>query len=199
MTLSEEKGKTDESSTRENGKVERNITSFDQLFGAMFGLTKDRSKDESSSASSNGVIKTPVSTLDMDDTSRDFGAWHIILNMTIVIRPENESEFVQLLRKLETFANEREEMLNFSINQNPEERNVFFVMERYRSKVDMMEYQKQDEYRLFMRNIQPFLKESIGIYICKEKDGKISHNYYPFGPAGEGGRDDMPVRVITKS
>lgn len=191
----ERRGVKGEGGNEKGGTFGGGITSIDELIGAMFGRKGGGGKS-GGKVDDEVVLKTPVSSLEMGKGSRDYGGWHVILNMKIVCREGCEGEVKGMLKGLLELGEGSEEVLNVFVNQDVEDKKCFMVMERYLSKEAMAVYQKKEEYRLFMRNVQPLLEESIGISLCKEKDGQISHSYYPFGPPGEGGRDDMCFRVV---
>lgn len=86
-------------------------------------------------------------------------------------------------------------MLNFVVNQDPTDPAYFQVIQRFPGPTGMVAHQSGAAYSAFVRAAQPLLAESLGVYLCKESDGKIGQALYPWGPKGEGGRDDMVVRA----
>lgn len=86
-------------------------------------------------------------------------------------------------------------VLNFVVNQDPTDPAYFQVIQRFPGPSGMVAHQSGAAYSAFVRAAQPLLAESLGVYLCKESDGKIGQALYPWGPKGEGGRDDMVVRV----
>lgn len=85
-------------------------------------------------------------------------------------------------------------MLNFVVNQDPADPTYFQVIQRFPGPTGMVAHQSGAAYSAFVRAAQPLLAESLGVYLCKESGGKIGQALYPWGPKGEGGRDDMVVR-----
>lgn len=85
-------------------------------------------------------------------------------------------------------------MLNFVVNQDPTDSAYFQVIQRFPGPSGMVAHQSGTAYSAFVRAAQPLLAESLGVYLCKESDGKIGQALYPWGPKGEGGRDDMVYR-----
>lgn len=86
-------------------------------------------------------------------------------------------------------------VLNFVVNQDPSDPVYFQVIQRFPGPSGMVAHQSGPAYGAFVRAAQPLLAESLGVYLCKESDGKIGQALYPWGPKGEGGRDDMVVRL----
>lgn len=85
-------------------------------------------------------------------------------------------------------------VLNFVVNQDPADPAYFQVIQRFPGPTGMVAHQSGAAYSAFVRAAQPLLAESLGVYLCKESGGKIGQALYPWGPKGEGGRDDMVVR-----
>lgn len=86
-------------------------------------------------------------------------------------------------------------VLNFVVNQDPADPAYFQVIQRFPGPTGMVAHQSGAAYSAFVRAAQPLLAESLGVYLCKESGGKIGQALYPWGPKGEGGRDDMVVRL----
>lgn len=136
------------------------------------------------------IIHTPITSIGKSD-----GAWRYLLSITMIAKEGKESQMATLLQSLDPVAEEYG-LLFRAVNQDPSERNVFLVVEHFADQNIMTKYQQGKEYQAFVREVQTILEKPMGVHICKERDGKISSGYYPFGPAGEGGRDDMPAVVF---
>jgi quinol monooxygenase YgiN len=122
---------------------------------------------------------------------------HFLLSTTIVAKQEAAATMSRLLKDLSEYAelhSEENGVLQFAANQSPEDPTCFMVMERFVNRASMITYQKSSAYQQFIREAQPLLEKPFGLHLCKERAGKVSSGYYPFGPAGEGGRDDMILR-----
>jgi len=89
-------------------------------------------------------------------------------------------------------------VLNFVVNQDPSDPAYFQVIQRFPGPTGMVAHQSGASYSAFVRSAQPLLAESLGVYLCKESGGKIGQALYPWGPKGEGGRDDMVVRFARR-
>jgi hypothetical protein len=68
------------------------------------------------------------------------------------------------------------------------------LIEVFQTQLAMVEYQKESLYQSFLRQLQPLMEEPLGVHLSKERKGKILSSFYPYGPGGEGGRDDMVYR-----
>jgi quinol monooxygenase YgiN len=122
---------------------------------------------------------------------------HFLLSTTIVVKREAAVTMSRLLKDLTEYAevhSEENGVLQFAANQSPEDPTCFMVVERFVNRASMIKYQKTSAYQQFIREAQPLLEKPFGLHLCKERAGKLSSGYYPFGPAGEGGRDDMILR-----
>lgn len=122
---------------------------------------------------------------------------HYLLSTRIVARKDSVRKMTALLRELSEAANSSNPengILLCAVNQCPDEPELFIMLERFASRDVMDKYQKGPAYQKFVREAQPLLEAPFGVHICKEMGGKVSQSYYPFGPGGEGGRDDMIKR-----
>lgn len=141
-------------------------------------------------ASKAAPVSAPVTSFPPSN-----GTWQYILSTTVVAKPGMESRMATLLATLDCLVGgEDGDVLTRAVNQDPDERETFLVLERFASQDAMTRFQKRPQYQAFLRDAQPMLARPLGVYLCKEQDGKITPGYYPFGPAGEGGRDDMVFR-----
>lgn len=154
------------------------VTSFDQLIRQVFTRGKRKT-----------IVTTPVESFPTTD-----GAWHTILTTNILVKKGKHERMAQMLAQLSEVAEKHEDVLTRAVNQDPEELEFFIVLERFASGSGMASYQKTKEYQEFVRECQPLLEKPMGMYLCRERDGQISSGSYPFGPGGEGGRDDMVFR-----
>jgi quinol monooxygenase YgiN len=122
---------------------------------------------------------------------------HFILSTTIIVKPDAVPTMSKLLKDLSEHAemNSGESgVLQCAVNQSPEDPAYFIVVERFDSRTSMTKHQKSAAYQQFIREAQPILEKPFGLHLCKERSGQLSPGYYPFGPSGEGGRDDMILR-----
>lgn len=122
---------------------------------------------------------------------------HYLLSTVILAKEDKHHEMKRLLGRLaQEAAAMRDEVgvVQCAVNQDPENPCHFIMLERFNGRNAMEKYQNTTAYQTFIREAQPALEEPLGVYICKERQGKITQAYYPFGPGGEGGRDDMVHR-----
>jgi quinol monooxygenase YgiN len=122
---------------------------------------------------------------------------HFILSTTIIVKPDAAQAMSKLLKDLSEHAelNRGESgVLQCAVNQSPEDPACFIVVERFDGRVSMTKHQQSAAYQNFIREAQPILQKPFGLHLCKERAGQLSPGYYPFGPSGEGGRDDMILR-----
>lgn len=75
-------------------------------------------------------------------------------------------------------------------NQSPEDPRDFMVLLRYPSTAKMMAHQASQSFKGSMDKMEPHLGRSIGLYLMDEQLGQLGMARHPFGPGGEGGRDD---------
>lgn len=134
-------------------------------------------------------LSAPVRSIGISD-----GKMRYLLSTTIIAKEGQEQEISSLLSSLQDTADAHEGVVSRAVNQDPDDPCMFLVLEHFSNQESMARFQQLEEYQTFVRDVQPLLEKPMGVYLCKEMDGKISHGYYPFGPGGEGGRDDMVFR-----
>jgi len=164
-----------------------NIQSFDQLLSHVWQrVSRSRGATTSPSGSGNvenvDVVSTPVYSFGSSD-----GVWRFLLSTTIEAKAGSEATMANLLKSL----NDSEHLLFRAVNQDPKDPKYFSVIEHFLDSVAMKKYQASEKYQNFVREVQVHLEKPMGVHLAKERDGQISSGYYPFGPGGEGGRDDM--------
>ncbi len=162
------------------------VTAFHEMLNNLWRRVSGQSEEEEE------VIQTPFTSIGTSE-----GSWRFLLSTTIIAKEGTEKQMAKLLQSLEPVAKENQ-LLFRAVNQDPEERSVFLVVEHFGDQGTMTKYQQTKEYQAFIREVQTILEKPMGVHICKERDGQISSGYYPFGPSGEGGRDDM-ARPVFKS
>lgn len=161
------------------------IGSFDELFTSIWRRV---SGGGDAKGGARGALSSPVSSF---GSSGD--AWRYVLSTTVIAKKGSERDMARLLSGLQGAADENG-VLSRAVNEDPEEAGVFLVLEHFADQSAMTRYQRSDQYQAFVRDVQPLLEKPMGVYLCKERNGQITHGYYPFGPGGEGGRDDMVFR-----
>ena len=76
------------------------------------------------------------------------------------------------------------------LDQDSEDRTNFLVLQRFTSVQAMSKHQNAAAFKDFTADAAILLAEPLGLYATNEREGALSEPVYPFGPAGEGGRDD---------
>lgn len=142
---------------------------------------------------SASVVSDPISSLDMraDGTVPN----GVLLSMDVRAREGKERAVADALEKLKAQTGEsktaRPEVLSISIGQDPEDPTHFMVFEHFFSTQAMTAHQGSPAFKAFLASVEPLLSSPLGLHLAHDRDGKISEAVYPFGPTGEGGRDDM--------
>lgn len=177
------------------------MTSFDGLFKQFI----DKLRGGSSKSAASEPLCTPIESFNLrsftadgvdseeEDGPTEMDTWHIILTTRIETHPAEDSVIAmrQLLKGLMGTAREAEGILTHAVNEDPAQPENFIVLERFANERAMTTYQKSDAFQAFLRECQPLLAKPLGMHVCKEFKGQITAAHYPFGPPGEGGRDDM--------
>ncbi|EME28176.1 uncharacterized protein Gasu_43420 [Galdieria sulphuraria] len=134
-----------------------------------------------------------LTSLDFEEQEED--RW--ILCSRIVCNSESLRSARQIIQKFvqESRSNDcPKRLLSISCHEDPDVPGVFMLIEVFQTQLAMVEYQKENLYQSFLRQLQPLMKEPLGVHLSKERNGKILSSLYPYGPGGEGGRDDMVYR-----
>jgi len=111
---------------------------------------------------------------------------------TMTLRAEAGSEG-RLARQINRFvAASRTDglVMTASATQNQEDPCDFMVLLRYESMHTMRDHQTQASFKEMLDKMEPHLEKPIGLYLMDEQFGQAGMARYPFGPGGEGGRDD---------
>ncbi|GAB0495574.1 hypothetical protein MMPV_009459 [Pyropia vietnamensis] len=187
----------------ETGEKRSILSSIDNLLGGLFNLGGKNKVDSNASAdvpvddaSVPELLSGEVSTIDMR-SGQQAGGGQYIMTMKVVAKEESARAMAALLYRYQTTTTAEEvpkSVLNFVVNQDPADPAYFQVIQRFPGPSGMVAHQSGPAYSAFVRAAQPLLAESLGVYLCKESDGKIGQALYPWGPKGEGGRDDMVYR-----
>eukprot|EP00168_Porphyra_purpurea_P012574 TRINITY_DN3337_c0_g1_i2.p1 TRINITY_DN3337_c0_g1~~TRINITY_DN3337_c0_g1_i2.p1 ORF type:complete len:194 (+),score=59.09 TRINITY_DN3337_c0_g1_i2:235-816(+) len=190
----------------EEGTTEKRsiLSSIDGLLGGLLNLGGGNKVDTASPGAADAVddadvpelLSGEVSSIDMRAGVQSGGGQYI-MTMKVVAKPDSARQMAALLHRYLTDTNEAEvpqNVLNFVVNQDPSDPAYFQVIQRFPGPTGMVAHQSGASYSAFVRSAQPLLAESLGVYLCKESGGKIGQALYPWGPKGEGGRDDMVYR-----
>mmetsp|Transcript_17542 Transcript_17542/g.70998 ORF Transcript_17542/g.70998 Transcript_17542/m.70998 type:complete len:205 (-) Transcript_17542:92-706(-) len=162
------------------------MASFDQVISEVMKFPK--SLFEKKPKEMHGSI----SSIDIDNGAENREL--MILTTAIVAKENCRDKMAVALKKLQDATVELEVpdvCKTIVVNQDPDELNVFQMIEVLVGLNGMTSHQKSSHYQTFIREAQPLLENSLGVHICRVRDGQVSDGLYPFGPGGEGGRDDM--------
>ena len=125
----------------------------------------------------------------------------IMLTTQITATPGNG---YKLARKLEAFAKatieEQGELVSTcAVNQDPDGKEDFMMLQRFKSIECMIEHQNSVLFKVFTIGSEDILAGPMRLYAMTEEYGQLGESRYPFGPGGEGGRDDAiyssPVNI----
>eukprot|EP00188_Purpureofilum_apyrenoidigerum_P001648 Plantae.Rhodophyta-Purpureofilum_apyrenoidigerum.ctg19329.p1 GENE.Plantae.Rhodophyta-Purpureofilum_apyrenoidigerum.ctg19329~~Plantae.Rhodophyta-Purpureofilum_apyrenoidigerum.ctg19329.p1 ORF type:complete len:209 (-),score=42.00 Plantae.Rhodophyta-Purpureofilum_apyrenoidigerum.ctg19329:166-792(-) len=166
------------------------ISSFDQLFKRFLGGTKEEKEDTK--------LEGTYTSMDIQTDDTDI----IILTTSIQAKQGDDKEMIRLLKTLQDKTLELEvphTCRSIAINRDPEDSCAFQMVELLNGIKGMTMHQKSEHYQAFIRTVQPLLANSLGVHVCRVRNGRISDGLYPYGPAGEGGRDDMVYSGSGKS
>ncbi|KAG5178278.1 hypothetical protein JKP88DRAFT_201766 [Tribonema minus] len=134
-------------------------------------------------------MQTQINSLEMDTTNSPTG---LMLSTSIRVKEGAEGPMRNLLEELSAEARgaHASTVATMAVNQDPEDRRAFFVLQRFPSMRAMSSFQTSAAFKSFTTASEALLEEPMGLYLVNERSGKMTEPVYPFGPGGEGGRDD---------
>jgi len=129
-----------------------------------------------------------VSTFGMaeDGSSRN----GLLQTMSIRSAAGSERKASKMVMKLVEGAKADPLVMTAVATQNPEDPCDFVVMMRYTSMDNMQTHQTGSGFEETMNNFEGLLEKPVGLFITDEYMGELGMARHPFGPGGEGGRDD---------
>ncbi|GJD07314.1 hypothetical protein Gasu2_16800 [Galdieria sulphuraria] len=143
-----------------------------------------------------------LTSLDFEEQEED--RW--ILCSRIVCNSESLRSARQIIQKFvqESRSNDcPKRLLSISCHEDPDVPGVFMLIEVFQTQLAMVEYQKENLYQSFLRQLQPLMKEPLGVHLSKERNGKILSSLYPYGPGGRSiltvGASIMALRNPTRA
>jgi quinol monooxygenase YgiN len=173
-----------------------NGTKTPNFFGSMFSKLYKLGNElmgKKEAVSTESLHEGYLSSLDFEEQEDD--RW--ILSSRIVCKPQSLQSARQIIRKFVQESRGKEfpkRLVSISCHEDPDNPGVFMLIEVFQTQLAMVEYQKESLYQSFLRQLQPLMEEPLGVHLSKERKGKILSSFYPYGPGGEGGRDDMVYR-----
>ncbi|CAM9227876.1 unnamed protein product [Pylaiella littoralis] len=149
----------------------------------------DQEELEAIAASKAPPLSMVINTMELSDRQTPAA---VVLSTSIKARQGREGTLRNLLESLvkETVENEKELVFTCTVNQDPEDRTTFFMLQRFPSPEAMSRYQNTDTFQAFTDGAEECIAEPMGLYMVNERSGKLGEPVHPFGPGGEGGRDD---------
>lgn len=157
---------------------------------ARVALMRSKEEEEAVALAAAPPLSMEISTFQMASTKAVDG---VLLSTNIRTLPGKEGEMRQLLTHLmEQSKDEKVSRLlsTFAVNQDGDDRRNFWMLQRFPSIEKMKTYQNSAAFKDYTTKAFPLLAEPFGLYITNERKGRLSEPNYPFGPGGEGGRDD---------
>lgn len=133
-------------------------------------------------------LSMEVSSLSM--TSDGVSKNGVLQTMSIRAADGAERRMARQVTHFVETAHKDRSVATVAANQSPEDPRDFMVLLRYPSTDKMMAHQASQSFKDSMEKLEPHLGRSIGLYLMDEQLGQLGMARHPFGPGGEGGRDD---------
>ncbi|CAE8589409.1 unnamed protein product [Polarella glacialis] len=114
----------------------------------------------------------------------------LLQSMSIRAAAGSERRLARQVGKLVASAQADPAVLSASAIQNKEDPCDFVVFLRYSSMRQMETHQTGPSFKPLLEAMEQQLEQPIGLYLADEQLGHIGMARHPFGPGGEGGRDD---------
>ena len=117
----------------------------------------------------------------------------IVLSSTLIAKGD---KVAKVARALERFAQEDvtcgagEDVWRVAVNQDAQDRRCFSMLQKFPSVDAMLRHHTGAAFVRLMDEVSPMLEEPVGFYAVGERNGVFHEQVYPYGPGGEGGRDD---------
>jgi len=123
----------------------------------------------------------------------------IMASKTLIAKPGQESKVEQLCRQISDYSKQRMAedrsagILAFEFSLDSYDSNTFHFMELYDSNAQLGRHNTTDEFVTFMKEVNTYLEQPVGMCLYEWDDGKIGlASRVQGGPKGEGGLDDAP-------
>lgn len=149
----------------------------------------DQEELEALAASKAPPLSMVINTMELSDRQTPAA---VVLSTSIKAKKGREGAMRNLLENLvkDTLENQKELVFTCTVNQDPEDRSAFFMLQRFPSPEAMSSYQNTGSFQEFTDGAEECVAEPMGLYMVNERSGKLGEPVHPFGPGGEGGRDD---------
>jgi len=136
----------------------------------------------------SGLPQMEVSTFGMAEDGLSPSA--IMQTMSLRAAAGSERRLARQVARLVEGARDDGAVLTATATQSEEDPCDFMVLLRYKSMHQMREHQTRGSFKDVLERMEPQLERPIGLYLIDEQLGQAGMARYPFGPGGEGGRDD---------
>lgn len=114
----------------------------------------------------------------------------LLQTMSLRASAGSERRLARQVAKLVTSARTDPAVVTATAVQNKEDPCDFVVFIRYASMDRMRAHQTGPSFKALLESMEAQLEKPIGLYLADEQLGHIGMARHPFGPGGEGGRDD---------
>lgn len=135
-----------------------------------------------------GLPKMQVSTFGMAEDGVSPSA--IMQTMSIRAAAGSERKLARQVARLVEGAQADGSVMTATATQSEEDPCDFMVLLRYKSMQQLQDHQTKGGFKDALEHMEPQLERPIGLYLIDEQFGQAGMARYPFGPGGEGGRDD---------
>lgn len=166
----------------------------DNFFDSLVQLTEqmgeamEDAKEMFGQGSNNELESMEISSLGMgaDGTSRS----GIMQTMQMRASAGSENKLARQVNKFVAAARSSDQVTTATATQNKEDPCDFMLLLRYPSMEAMKKHQESEGFKDLLERMEPQLAKPIGLYLMDEQNGQLGMPRHPFGPGGEGGRDD---------
>jgi len=114
----------------------------------------------------------------------------LVQTMSLRAAAGSESRLARQVGKFIAAARTDPLVTTATASQNKEDPCDFVVLLRYANMAKMADHQTGRSFKDTMEAMEPQLERPIGLYLIDENLGEVGMARHPFGPGGEGGRDD---------
>eukprot|EP00440_Ansanella_granifera_P031243 gb/GFBE01033924.1/.p1 GENE.gb/GFBE01033924.1/~~gb/GFBE01033924.1/.p1 ORF type:complete len:234 (+),score=44.25 gb/GFBE01033924.1/:1-702(+) len=160
-----------------------NLQKLPDLFGDAFAEAQDLF-----GGGSGELEPMPVSSIDMAADGLPKNG--LIQSMTLRASAGSERRLARQVGKVVAAARTDPLVLSATASQNKEDPCDFTILLRYASMDRMSSHQSGPAFKSLLEAMEAQLEKPIGLYLVDEQLGQIGMARHPFGPGGEGGRDD---------
>mmetsp|Transcript_41115 Transcript_41115/g.94581 ORF Transcript_41115/g.94581 Transcript_41115/m.94581 type:complete len:238 (-) Transcript_41115:89-802(-) len=162
--------------------------------GLLDGVTRiaedlqDTFEDSFGNSEEKVLPQMQVSSLEMANGGISRGG--LIETMSIQAKMGSERRVARRLARFAADAQESGATMSAVVTQSEEDQCQFTVLLRYRSEENLLDHQGSNGAKEILEQLEEYLDRPIGLYMMDEQMGQIGMARHPFGPGGEGGRDD---------